>query len=185
MSKKNAKAIKQLFKGVKLLILDVDGVLTNEEIVYDSSGKELKFFNVKDGLGIYLLKRAGFKTLLLTAKDSSMVKQRARDFGADVIGGILPKETVLPSITAKYGVELKDICFVGDDIIDIGVLKRVGIPVAVKNACQDVKKQAVYITKCEGGRGAVREVVEIILKAKGLWKVILNDLGSYLVLTEK
>ena len=174
---KKAKNIKTLFKKVKLLVLDVDGVLTKGEIIYGSLGDEFKIFNVKDGLGIFILAKAGIKTVLLTAKDSKIVRRRAKDMGADIYAGILPKESLLPRIRKKYGVGNDYICFVGDDLIDIGVMKRVGVPIAVYGAPSEVKKVSVYVTKKRGGEGAVREVVEKILKSKNIWENVLKSLS--------
>lgn len=175
------KKQRELFSQVKLLILDVDGVLTNEEIIYDNKGNELKIFNVKDGLGIVILRKLGIKTVLLTAKDSEIVRLRAKDFGAEVIGGIIPKETTLDKISSVYKVGYKEMCFVGDDVIDIGVMQKVGIPIAVANAVEEVKKCAVYVTKREGGKGAVREIVELILKAQRKWNKAVESINSLML----
>lgn len=167
----------QLFRNVKLLILDVDGVLTKGEIIYDDKGREFKIFNVKDGLGIFLLGKAGIKTVLLTAKNSPVVQRRARDMRVEeVIGGILPKESVLPKISSKYKVKPENICFVGDDLIDIGFMKRIGIAVTVSDAPRIVKKTASYITAKRGGEGAVREVVDLIFKAQKLEDKVYQSL---------
>jgi len=152
------------------LVLDVDGVLTRGEIVYDSQGRELKVFNVKDGLGVFLLGRAGIPTVILTAKDSAIVRRRAKDMRvAGVIGGVLPKESVLPRLAARYRVKADDICFIGDDLIDIGLLKKVGLPVAPADAPALVKGAVQYVTRACGGQGAVREVVDQIIEAQGLF----------------
>jgi len=158
-----------IFKKVKLLVLDVDGVLTRGEIIYDDQGHELKSFNVKDGLGVVLLGKVGIKSVILTAKDGKVVRRRGEDMKVlEVIGGILPKEKMLPVIEEKYGVKRENICFIGDDWIDIGMIERVGIGVAVADAPDVVKKSADYITKRNGGEGAVREVIDLILKAQKL-----------------
>ncbi|MFH1876650.1 MAG: HAD-IIIA family hydrolase [Candidatus Omnitrophota bacterium] len=163
------KYIKKLFKKVKLLILDVDGVLTRGEIIYDDKGRELKIFNVKDGLGIFLLGKAGIKTIFLTAKDSPVVRRRARDMRVEeVIGGILPKESVLHDIKKRYGVSAGEICFIGDDLIDLGLMERVGLGVAVGDAPVVVKRAAGYVTCARGGEGAVREIVDLILASQHL-----------------
>ena len=172
---------KRLFKKVKLLVLDVDGVLTNEEIMYDDRGRELKIFNVKDGLGIVILGKMGVPTVLLTAKDSPVVRRRARDFRAECIAGLLPKENALASLCKRYAVGLDEICFVGDDVIDLGVMRRVGAPVAVSNACRELKQVAAYTTKHAGGQGAVREVVELILREKGMWTRAVTTLNQILL----
>ena len=165
--------IKKLFKNVKLLILDVDGVLTKGEIIYDSQGTELKIFNVKDGLGVFLLSKVGIKTIFLSANNSSILKRRAKDMKVvEVIGGILPKESVLGKIKKKYKVKESEICFVGDDWIDLGLLEKVGVSVAVSDASLAVKKVAKYVTRKKGGEGAVREVVDLIFKSQNLEKKI-------------
>ncbi len=166
---------KKIFKNVKLLILDVDGVLTRGEIIYDDTGRELKMFNVKDGLGVSLLSRVGINTILLSARNSPMLKKRAADMKvAEVIGGILPKEKVLEKIKDKYGVKDKEICFMGDDLIDLGVIRKVGIGVAVRDAHPIVRKAARYVTVKNGGEGAVREVVDLIIKYRKLEKEIFR-----------
>lgn len=170
-----AKNKSAVFKKIKLLVLDVDGVLTRGEIIYDSTGRELKIFNVKDGLGIYLLSKMGIPTVFLSARNSAMLKKRASDMGVkEVIGGILPKEGHLKHIMRKYGVVAGHICFIGDDLIDIGMMESVGVAVAVKDAPLVVRKAADYVTFRNGGEGAVREVVDLIFKAKGLEKKVYN-----------
>jgi len=165
--------LKKLFKKVKLLILDVDGVLTKGEIIYDDTGRELKIFNVKDGLGIYLLSRVGIKTVLLSARDGSVIRKRAKDMSvAEVIGGVLPKENNLERIKNSYKVKESEICFVGDDLIDLELMKRVGVGVAVQDAPAPVQKAARYVTSNRGGEGAVREVVDLILDAQDLLKKV-------------
>lgn len=158
-------------KDVKLLLLDVDGVLTDGRIIYDSKGRDSKFFDVHDGLGVYLLKKAGIPTMLVTAKGSRAIKPRARDMRVEeVFADINPKSRVLEKILNKYKLEASQVCFVGDDLVDLCVMKRVGFPVAVFNACPEIKQAARYITLRQGGRGAVREVAEIILKSQGRWQ---------------
>jgi len=160
---------KNLFEKVKLLVLDVDGVLTRGEIIYDDQGRELKVFNVKDGLAISLLSKVGIKTILLSARDSAVLKKRAADMNvAEVIAGILPKESVLGQITQKYKVKPEEICFMGDDLIDVGMIRAVGVGVAVADAPEFVRKAARYVTKRCGGQAAVREVIDCILKEQGL-----------------
>ena len=174
------RGVLKIFKKVKLLILDVDGVLTKGEIIYDDQGRELKVFNVKDGLGIFLLRKLGIKTILLSAKSSLVLKRRSKDMMVEeVIGGILPKEKVLERIKKKYEVKEEEICFVGDDLIDLELIKKVGIGVAPKDATSLIKKYAKYITTSKAGEGAVREVVDLIIKAKGWQKRLLNLLKNF------
>ncbi|MCD6583807.1 MAG: HAD-IIIA family hydrolase [Candidatus Omnitrophica bacterium] len=171
--------ILERFKRVKLLVLDVDGVLTKGEIIYDNQDKELKIFNVKDGLSVFLLNKVGINTIFLTAKNSKVVRKRAKDMGVrEVIGGILPKSKAIEKIKKKYKLKKDEICFIGDDLIDISAMKRVGLPIAVRDAPREVKSCALYVTKNRGGEGAVREVVEHILKAKNLWKKIVEEIDT-------
>jgi 3-deoxy-D-manno-octulosonate 8-phosphate phosphatase (KDO 8-P phosphatase) len=156
---------------IKLLLLDVDGVLTDGRIVYDSRGHDMKFFDVHDGLGVYLLKKAGIPTILITAKGSRSIKPRARDMQVEaVFADVSPKTKVLDKILNKYRITLDEICFVGDDLVDLCLMRKVGFPVAVFNAAPEIKQAAQYITIRYGGRGAVREVAELILKAQGKWE---------------
>ncbi len=162
-------------KGIELLLLDVDGVLTDGRIIYDSKGRDSKFFDVHDGLGVYVLSKAGIKTILITAKGSRSIRPRAKDMHVEAIfSDISPKTAVLDKIMKKYNVSFDEICFVGDDLVDLGLMKKVGFPIAVFNACPEIKQAASYITLRQGGRGAVREVAELILKAQGKWSGILK-----------
>ena len=162
-------------KQIKLLLLDVDGVLTDGRIIYDSKGRDSKFFNVYDGLGVYLLKQAGIPAILITAKGSKTLESRARDMQvAEVFADIHPKSSIFESILKKHNVKSSEVCFVGDDLVDLCLMKRVGFAVAVFNACPEVKISAHYITRREGGRGAVREVAELILKSQGKWQKVLE-----------
>jgi len=160
---------------IKILLLDVDGVLTDGRIIYDSSGRDMKFFDVHDGMGVYALKKSGIKTILITAKGSSAIKPRARDMQVEkVFENVSPKTSVLEKILKKFKVNTEEICFVGDDLVDLCLMKKVGFPIAVFNACPEIKEAASYITLKHGGRGAVREVAELILKAQGKWEGIVG-----------
>ncbi|MCU0666588.1 MAG: HAD-IIIA family hydrolase [Candidatus Omnitrophica bacterium] len=160
---------------VKFLLLDVDGVLTDGRIIYDSKGRDSKFFDVHDGLGAYCLNRLGIKVILVSAKASRTILHRAKDMQAtEVFAGTVPKTKVLDKVLKKYDVCAEEICFVGDDLVDLGVMKKVGFPVAVANACQEIKDVAVFVTSKKGGRGAVREIAELILKSQGKWEEILK-----------
>ncbi|MEK6727637.1 MAG: HAD-IIIA family hydrolase [Candidatus Omnitrophota bacterium] len=162
-------------KKIKLLLLDVDGVLTDGRIIYDSHGRDSKFFDVHDGLGVHVLQKCGIKTILVTAKGSKTIQPRARDMGVEaVFENISPKSSILDKILKKYKVCADEVCFVGDDLVDLGLMKIVGFPVAVFNAASDIKKAAAYITIRHGGRGAVREVAELILKSQGRWDEVIK-----------
>mgnify|MGYP001591727177 CR=1 FL=1 len=166
-------------KKIKLLLLDVDGVLTDGKIIYDSKGRDMKFFDVHDGLGVYLLQKAGIPTILITAKGSKAIRPRARDMRvAEVFENISPKTAILDKILKRYKVALDEICFAGDDLVDLCLMKRVGFPIAVFNAAPEIKQVASYITLREGGRGAVREISELILKSQGKWQEQVRSYDS-------
>lgn len=165
------RLITEKARKVKILLLDVDGVLTDGRIIYDSRGRDMKFFDVHDGMGVHLLKRAGIPTILITAKGSKAITPRARDMQVDeVFENVSPKNKVLDKILKKYKVTSDQLCFIGDDLVDLCIMKRVGFPVAVVNAAYEIKRAAAYITNKQGGRGAVREVAELILKTQGNWE---------------
>lgn len=157
-------------KRVKLLIVDIDGVMTDGRIVYSIYGDELKFFDVTDGFGISLLNSAGIKTAIITAKKSRIVKMRARDLKiAKAYQGFIDKLIPFDKLLKYFKISTEDICFIGDDLPDMPVLRRVGFAVSVPNALDEVKAIAHYITSKAGGRGAVREVCDILLKAQDKW----------------
>jgi len=162
-------------KDIQVLALDVDGVLTDGRIIYDSEGREIKNFDVRDGWGIVVLQKRGIKTVIISARGSKATDVRARDLKIDkVYQNAYPKAVVYQKTLKAFDVEDKNVCFVGDDITDLDILKRVGFAVAVKDAVPEAKKAAHYVTTKPGGRGAVREVAELILKSHGWWKEILN-----------
>ncbi len=165
-----SEQITERARKVKALIVDIDGVMTDGRIVYSIYGDELKFFDVQDGLGIALLNRVGIKTFIITAKKSRIVKLRARDMKVTrAYQGHHDKLVPFNHILKRYRLKPDEICFVGDDIIDIPVLKRAGFAVAVPNGVDEVKDAAHHITHKSGGRGAVREVCDLILKSQGKW----------------
>lgn len=158
----------------QLLLLDVDGVLTDGTITYTDSGEQIKRFNAKDGLGLRLLMDAGIKVGIITGRSSQALVHRCRDLKIDLIfQGTIDKSKALDAVRTETGIDTDRIAFVGDDLIDLPVMTRVGIPICVFDALPDVKKHAIYVTDACGGKGAVREICEKILKAKGLWETIL------------
>jgi 3-deoxy-D-manno-octulosonate 8-phosphate phosphatase (KDO 8-P phosphatase) len=161
-------------KRVKLLILDVDGVLTDGRIVYDNFGDELKFFNVNDGLGVYLLRKAGIKTVIITAKKTKAVLKRARDMRVAAVYSNHYKLKIYQKVLKRFRVKDEEVCFMGDDLLDLSIIKRAGLAVAPPNAMKQVKNSAHYITQRHGGKGAVRELTELILKSQGLWEKVTS-----------
>jgi len=156
-------------KKIKLLVLDLDGVLTDGKIYYGNYGDELKAFDVKDGFGIILLKRAKIETVIITAKKSKVAKLRARDIGIKLVYENSSKLKVFGKLLRKFGVAKEEVCYIGDDLIDIPALKSSGLSVAVPQAVYEVKSIAAYTTKANAGSGAVREVCDLILQAQGKW----------------
>lgn len=165
------KSILEKAGRVKILIVDIDGVMTDGRIIYSIYGDELKFFDVQDGLGISLLKSAGIETVVITAKKSRIVKLRAKDLKvAKTYQGFMDKLIPFKDVLKSFKVTPDQICFMGDDLIDLPVLKRVGFAVSVPNAVDEVKSQTHYVTSKMGGRGAVREICDMILKAQDKWQ---------------
>jgi 3-deoxy-D-manno-octulosonate 8-phosphate phosphatase (KDO 8-P phosphatase) len=162
-------------KNVKLLILDVDGVLTDGRIVIDDRGVETKCFDVRDGHGIKLLKRAHIEVAIITGRQSQVVSHRARELGIDsVYQNIHDKLEVYKAILKEKGLKDGDVGFVGDDIVDLPLLKRVGFSVVVADGIEELKPYADYVSRNKGGRGAVREISELILKAQGKWPELME-----------
>jgi 3-deoxy-D-manno-octulosonate 8-phosphate phosphatase (KDO 8-P phosphatase) len=160
-------------KKVKLLILDVDGVMTDGRIILDNTGNEIKSFHVRDGHGIKMAQKAGINVAIITGRKSRVVERRATELGInDVYQKVLNKISTYEEIIRKYHLKDEDVAFIGDDINDLLILKRVGFSAAVADGDSYVKKEVDYITKTDGGRGAVREVVDVILRAQRKWDVI-------------
>jgi len=156
--------------AITTVIFDVDGVLTDGRIIIDDQGRELKFFNVRDGHGIVMLHRAGLSTMIITGRRSKVVEHRARELGITrVYQGVHNKLGLFEEIVEETGLTPREIAYVGDDVVDIPLMRRVGLGVAVGDAHQEVKEVAHHVTSLPGGRGAVREFIELLLKVQGHW----------------
>jgi len=161
--------------GIELLVLDVDGVLTDGRIIYTDDGRELKIFHVRDGSGLQLWRKAGKRAALISGRSSPAVTRRAAEFGLDpVIQGVSDKQAPLNKILAACRLRAEQVCAIGDDFPDLPVLRQCGLAVAVADACSEVKSAAHYVTRAPGGCGAVREVVEWILHAQGSWPKLVS-----------
>jgi 3-deoxy-D-manno-octulosonate 8-phosphate phosphatase (KDO 8-P phosphatase) len=171
--------LKARAKKIKLLILDVDGVMTDGKIVLDGNGNEIKSFNVRDGHGIKMAERAGMTVAIITGRESTVVVRRAAELGIkEVHQKSHDKLATYKDLIARLGVGDDEASFVGDDIVDIPVLSRVGLSFAVFDA-EDYVKEAVHmVTKRRGGEGAVREVIDYILKARGDWETMTTKYFS-------
>jgi 3-deoxy-D-manno-octulosonate 8-phosphate phosphatase (KDO 8-P phosphatase) len=155
---------------IRLLIVDVDGVLTDGGIILDNEGNELKRFHVRDGHGIKMLIRAGIEVAIVTGRESEVVNRRAAELGIKTVHQRSKvKLEAYEEILKETGMTDEQVAYVGDDIVDLPVMRRVGLSVAVADAEDYVKEGAMIVTERPGGRGAVREVTDLILKAGGLW----------------
>ena len=162
-------------RRVKLLILDVDGVLTDGRIIVSDGGKQLKAFDVQDGFGIVLAHGVGLKTAIITAERSEVVTLRARRLQIGWVAQFARnKAKALDRCLTHFKMKPEVAAYVGDDLLDLPVLRRVGLSAAVADAHPDVKRRVHYVTAARGGRGAVRELVELILKAQGHWPAVLR-----------
>jgi len=167
--------LKESFRRIKWFIMDVDGVLTDGSIIYDSEGKELKVFNVKDGMGITLLHEAGIKTAIITSRYSVMVEKRAKELAiTEVAQGVKNKLQLYRYLKEKHRFLDEEVLYMGDDYVDLPVMNTVGLPVTVPDAPVELRDRALYVTKKPGGRGAVREVVEILLKAQEKFEQVIR-----------
>jgi 3-deoxy-D-manno-octulosonate 8-phosphate phosphatase (KDO 8-P phosphatase) len=167
--------LKNRAKKVKLVIFDVDGVLTDGGIILDSKNNEYKSFHVRDGHGIKMLISAGIKVAIITGRDSKVVERRARELGiTDVYQKCFNKLFAYNKLMKKYSLSGNEMAYVGDDIVDAPVMAKVGFPITVADADDELKQYALMITKNKGGRGAAREVTDFILKSKGLWRSMFD-----------
>ena len=165
-----------MLERIKVVALDVDGVLTSGKVQLDGNGNEIKEFDVQDGLGLVLLSKAGYKTAIISARKSEAVRARARELKIDKLyQGARPKEKAYERMLRDLRVGTRDVCFIGDDLNDIRVLRRAGFAVAVPAAAPEVRRVVDYVTKKSGGSGAVRELAELILKATGKWKGVIEE----------
>ena len=154
--------------GIKLVAFDIDGVMTDGGLHYTDDGGELKTFNVQDGLGLVLMRRAGFELAIVTGRTSGVVAARAADLGIKhVYQGVADKRAAVSDLLGKLGLAWADCAFMGDDLIDISVMAECGLAIAPSNARAIVKARAHLLTEAGGGRGAVREACEFILTAQG------------------
>tara|TARA_Y100000588_G_scaffold337077_1_gene378343 strand:- start:3171 stop:3719 length:549 start_codon:yes stop_codon:yes gene_type:complete len=154
--------------GLKMLLLDVDGVLTDGGIILIGADLEAKRFNVQDGMGIGLARAAGIKVGIVTARSSDVVQRRAKELNIDeLFQGAKRKTDVLDQLVDRYNIQPSQAAFIGDDIQDMDIMKQVGIPIAVQNAVATVKECSCYVTQAPGGHGAVREAVEWLLDLRG------------------
>ncbi len=160
---------------IQLLILDVDGVLTDGGIIRDDAGQQIKRFHVRDGAGVVLWRRLGKDVAIITGKESNVVNHRADELGIqNVYQNIGNKLEAYDQVKDELGVKDDQIAYIGDDLPDLPVLRRVGVPIAVADAVEEVRAVAKYVTKFPGGYGAVRDAIEFLCKEMGVWQQVLD-----------
>lgn len=172
----SGRELEEAFARVRLLAFDCDGVLTGSELIYDANGDDQHVFNVRDGHGLLLCKQAGVKLLLLTGRQSRSVEKRAQELRFDfIMQAARHKGPMLRAECAQLGLSPEEICYIGDDINDLGAMAFAGLSIAPADAVPEVLDAVKFVTETKGGKGAVREVCERILKAKGLWKDLVRS----------
>ena len=160
---------------IKLLLIDVDGVMTDGRIIYLDDGGEAKAFDVKDGHGLKLLQRAGIQVGIITGRQSEVVARRAAELGIEIVcQGAKDKMLPFRQILDKLGLEPSEVAYVGDDLVDLPVMRRVGFSATVADAVEEIKPYVDLVTSRPGGRGAVREICDFLLKESGRWASVTN-----------
>lgn len=164
---------------IRLLALDVDGVLTHGHVTYQSDGQESKTFDTQDGLGLVLLRQHGIELAIITGRTSPMVEHRVKELGIHHLQqGRLDKETALVALAEQQGIPLEACAYCGDDLPDMGAIIRAGLGFSVPNAPSYVQDAADHVTARRGGEGAVREICELLLTAQGHWQAVLTRFQS-------
>jgi 3-deoxy-D-manno-octulosonate 8-phosphate phosphatase (KDO 8-P phosphatase) len=162
-------------RPIELILSDVDGVLTDGRIILDSQGIETKRFHIRDGMGVRLWQKAGYRFGLITLRSSHMVKMRAAELGIEIIRqGTDDKLAAVKQILAELRLSPRQVCYLGDDLPDLPAVRAAGLGVAVADACAELRQAAHYVTAAEGGAGAVREIVELILKTQRRWDDVIQ-----------
>jgi YrbI family 3-deoxy-D-manno-octulosonate 8-phosphate phosphatase len=165
----------QRCNAIQLILSDVDGVMTDGRVVFDNRGIEAKRFHVRDGLGVRLWQRAGYRFGLVTGRSSQIVRLRAAELGIDIVRqGIDDKLPAVLQIAAELDLGIEQVCYIGDDLPDVPLVRTVGLGIAVADAAEEVLRVAHHTTRLAGGRGAVRETVELILKTQNRWDDLIQ-----------
>jgi 3-deoxy-D-manno-octulosonate 8-phosphate phosphatase (KDO 8-P phosphatase) len=166
-------------KSIQLLVFDVDGVLTDGTLVYHGGGGESKNFHTRDGLGLRAAMQAGLDVAVITARSSDIVARRMQELGIrDVVQNCNDKAKEVLGLSRSLGVPLEQMGYLGDDLVDLGAMRRVGYPMAVGDAAEELRAMAAFVTRRRGGRGAAREAIEHVLKAQGKWDAIVQSFGG-------
>ena len=168
--------LSQRCNAIKLIAMDVDGVLTQGGIIHDGTGKEWKVFHVRDGSVLKKLNRFGITTAIITGRSSVVVEYRAKELEIDMVfQGVANKAKALDEIIANTGINAHEIAYIGDDLADISIMKSCGLAAAPNDACFEVRKCANFISRNSGGKAALRDLVEVILKVQGKWDLLCSS----------
>jgi 3-deoxy-D-manno-octulosonate 8-phosphate phosphatase (KDO 8-P phosphatase) len=168
-------SLSQKCSAIRLILSDVDGVLTDGRLIYSNVGIESKCFHIRDGQGIRLWQQNGFAFGIVTARSSQVVKLRAEELDIAIVRqGAKDKLAAVRDISTEQRIELSEVCYVGDDLPDLAPIQNVGLGVAVADAAEDLRHAAGYVTSLPGGQGAIREVVELILKNTNRWETTIR-----------
>ena len=168
-----SRAVRARARKIRLLVMDVDGVLTDGQMILSERGDELKAFHSHDGVAVALAKRAGIKTAMITGESSPIAEARGAKLGVDaVVLGARRKGETVEALCAEQGVAADAVAYIGDDLLDIPAMQRAGLALAVADATAPVKAAAHVVTRARGGHGAARETVELILRAQGSWHAV-------------
>ena len=166
-------------KPIEMILSDVDGVMTDGGLIFDNQGVESKQFQTRDGMGIRIWRRAGNQFGIITGRSSQIVRVRSAELGIDIVRqGVLDKLPIGLQIISEAGLTPEQVCYVGDDLPDLTLIDAVGLGVAVADASEEVRRTAHYTTSVPGGRGAVREVIELILKNQNRWDDLIRKYGA-------
>ncbi len=169
------KSLEDRLQAVQLVLSDVDGVLTDGEVVYDNQGIETKRFHIHDGLGIRLWQRAGLRFGVVTSRNSHIVMVRCAELGIELVRqGVDKKLPSVRQLVSDLGLTAEQVCYIGDDLPDLPVIRWAGLGVAVANATPEVRESAAHVTRLAGGEGAVRETLELILRTQRRWDELLR-----------
>ena len=178
MARPASRSLTTRLRGVRLFLCDVDGVLTDCSVFMDGTS-EMKQFNIQDGFGLRLMQRQGIKVGWISGRTSPATAQRARELRVDFLRqGPENKVAVIEAILASEGLSWDQVCFMGDDLMDLGAMKRAGVAITVCGAAAEARAQADYETRARGGQGAVREAVGLILKAQHKWKPLVAEFSA-------
>ncbi|MBN1910370.1 MAG: HAD hydrolase family protein [Pirellulales bacterium] len=168
-------SFKHQCQAIELILSDVDGVMTDGGVIFDNQGIEAKRFHIHDGMGIHLWRKSGKPFGIVTGRSSQIVRIRATELEIDILRqGVTNKLAAVEEIQRELDLTAEQICYLGDDLPDVPVMKHVGLGVAVADACADVRRAADHVTQARGGQGAVREIIEAILQAQGRWEDLIQ-----------